>query len=154
LRFAALHRLSDRASKPACRGRGIEGDDTRNWGGVKPRFSLDAFIIWFYNQIMLTVVETPEFLAWARRVWSDDERDAFVDWIARHPDAGEVIPQTNGLRKLRFSRQGMGKQGGARVIYFLRRPEGQIVLLLVYAKAKFDNLRAEFLKKLKEQYDV
>ncbi|GHU30366.1 hypothetical protein AGMMS50256_17170 [Betaproteobacteria bacterium] len=64
-----------------------------------------------------------------------------------------MIPHTNDLRKVRFSRQGMGKQGGARVIYFLRRRDGQIVLALVYAKAKFDNLRPEFLRKLKEQYD-
>ncbi|MDR3158977.1 MAG: hypothetical protein LBU11_08225 [Zoogloeaceae bacterium] len=55
---------------------------------------------------------------------------------------------------MRFSRQGMGKRGGARVIYYLRDKEGQIVLLLVYAKAKFDNLRPEFLRHLKERYDV
>ncbi|MDR2624795.1 MAG: hypothetical protein LBC37_00500 [Zoogloeaceae bacterium] len=103
---------------------------------------------------MLTVVETPEFLAWSENVWSENERNDFVGWIAANPDAGVVIPHTNGLRKLRFSRQGMGKQGGARVIYYLQRPEGQIVLLLVYAKAKFDDLRPEFLRKLKEKYDV
>jgi hypothetical protein len=101
---------------------------------------------------MHTVIETPEFLAWYPQVWSDEARDEFVGWIAEHPDAGDVIPHTNGLRKVRFARQGMGKRGGARVIYYLKRPQGQIVLLLVYAKAKFDNFRPEFLLKLKEQY--
>ncbi len=103
---------------------------------------------------MLTVIETPEFLVWYKGVWSDEERDEFVDWIADNPDAGDVIPHTIGLRKVRFSRSGMGKRGGARVIYYLRNEEGKIVLLLVYAKAKFDNLRPEFLRKLKEKYDV
>jgi len=103
---------------------------------------------------MLTVIETDEFLAWYRQVWSDEERDAFVNWIAKRPEAGNVIPHTGGLRKVRFARQGMGKQGGARVIYYLCKPDGQIVLLLVYAKAKYDNLRPEFLRKLKEKYDV
>jgi len=103
---------------------------------------------------MLTVIETPDFLVWSEQVWSDDERDAFVDWIAAHPDEGSVIPHTGGLRKVRFKRKGMGKQGGARVIYYLRNREGEVVLLLVYAKAKFDNLRPEFLRKLKEKYDV
>ncbi|MDR1228050.1 MAG: type II toxin-antitoxin system RelE/ParE family toxin [Azoarcus sp.] len=103
---------------------------------------------------MLTVVEAPEFLAWYPHVWSDDERDAFVDWISQHPDAGDVIAHAGGLRKVRFSRQGMGKRGGARVIYYLRDKEGLVVLLLVYAKAKFDNLRPEFLRHLKERYDV
>jgi hypothetical protein len=103
---------------------------------------------------MLTVIETSEFLAWYGKVWSDDERDEFIAWIADHPEAGEVIPQTGGLRKVRWSRSGMGKRGGSRVIYFLRRANGQIVLLLVYAKAKFDNLRPEFLKILKEKNDA
>lgn len=103
---------------------------------------------------MLTVIETPEFLAWAKQIWSGDERGEFVDWIARNPDAGDVIPHTGGLRKVRWSRSGMGKRGGSRVIYFLRRADGRITLLLAYAKAKFDNLRPEFLKMLKERNDV
>jgi len=102
---------------------------------------------------MLTVIETEEFLAWYAQVWSDDERDAFVDWIAVNPDEGDVIPGTGGLRKVRWSRAGVGKRGGARVINYLRRSEGQVVLLLVYAKAKYDSLRPEFLRKLKEKHD-
>ena len=47
----------------------------------------------------------------------------------------------------------MGKRGGVRVIYFNRLASGEIVLLMVYAKAKFDNLRPEFLLKLKERFD-
>ena len=48
----------------------------------------------------------------------------------------------------------MGKRGGARVIYYNRLANGDIVLLLVYAKAKFDQLRPELLLKIKEKYDV
>jgi hypothetical protein len=47
----------------------------------------------------------------------------------------------------------MGKRGGARVIYFNRLARGEVVLLLVYTKAKFDNLRPEFLLKLKERFN-
>ena len=54
---------------------------------------------------------------------------------------------------MRWTRQGMGKSSGARVIYFNRLASGEVVLLLVYAKAKFDNLRREFLLKLKERFD-
>jgi hypothetical protein len=45
---------------------------------------------------MLTVIETPEFIAWARDVWGDDERFDFIDWIAKHPEAGDVIPGAGG----------------------------------------------------------
>jgi hypothetical protein len=102
---------------------------------------------------MLTVIETPEFIAWSTQVWSDAERIEFIDWIADNALAGDVIPGAGSLRKVRWSRQGMGKRGGARVIYFNRLASGEIVLLLVYAKAKFDNLRPEFLLKLKERFD-
>jgi hypothetical protein len=100
---------------------------------------------------MHTVVETPEFIAWSAQVWSDTERVEFIDWISENPLAGDVIPGAGSLRKVRWARQGMGKRGGARVIYFNRLANGEIVLLLVYAKAKLDNLRPEFLLKLKER---
>jgi hypothetical protein len=102
---------------------------------------------------MLTVIETPEFIVWASKVWADVDRIAFIDWIADNPLAGDVIPGAGGLRKVRWTRQGMGKRGGARVIYYTRLASGELVLLLVYAKAKFDNLRPEFLLKLKECFD-
>ncbi|PRC94330.1 transcriptional regulator [Solimicrobium silvestre] len=83
----------------------------------------------------------------------DTEREEFIDWIADNPLAGDVISGSGGLRKVRWSRSGMGKSGGARVIYYTRLASGELVLLLVYAKAKFDNLRPEFLLKLKEHFD-
>lgn len=98
---------------------------------------------------MLTVIETPEFIGWAHQIWSDEEREAFIDWIASNPEAGDVIPGVGGLRKVRWRRAGVGKRGGARVIYDLRSTRHEIWLIIVYAKAKFDNLRPEFLLKLK-----
>lgn len=102
---------------------------------------------------MHTVIESPEFIEWSAKVWSDEERMEFIDWISENPLAGEVIPGAGPLRKARWKRQGMGKSSGARVIYFNRLSEGEIALLLVYAKAKFDNLSAAFLMKLKERFD-
>lgn len=97
---------------------------------------------------MLTVIETPIFLRYAAKVWNDDEREAFITWLAEHPDAGDVIPATGGLRKVRWSRPGMGKRGGARVVYMLRTAAGELVLLIVYAKAEHDNLSSAFLRQL------
>ncbi|GHU29028.1 hypothetical protein AGMMS50256_12890 [Betaproteobacteria bacterium] len=66
---------------------------------------------------MRTVVETTDFIRDAMKIWSEAEYDDFVEWIARHPDAGDVIVGTNGARKIRWSRRGAGKSGGVRVIY-------------------------------------
>lgn len=102
---------------------------------------------------MFTIIETPTFIDWSDKVWVESERVEFIDWIADNPLAGDVIPGAGGLRKVRWGRNGMGKRGGVRVIYYTRLTNGELVLLMVYAKAKFDNLRPEFLLKLKEKFD-
>ena len=100
---------------------------------------------------MHTVSETEIFQKYADGVWSESERTEFINWIAANPLAGEVVPGSNGCRKVRWSRAGMGKRGGVRVIYF-NEFEGRIWLLIVYAKAKFDTLPAKFLAQLR--YEV
>ena len=40
------------------------------------------------------------------------------DYVARNPLAGDEMPGTGGLRKLRWSRTGVGKRGAHRVIYY------------------------------------
>lgn len=103
---------------------------------------------------MFTVIETPEFISWAAKVWTDTERADFIGWISVNTEAGDVIPGSGGLRKVRWSRSGMGTRGGARVIYFIRNEKGEVVLILVYAKAKFDNIGTHVLKAIKEKFDA
>jgi mRNA-degrading endonuclease RelE of RelBE toxin-antitoxin system len=98
---------------------------------------------------MFTVAETDAFVRYASAVWSGEEREEFITWIANNPLAGDVVPGTGGLRKVRYSRQGSGKRGGVRVIYFNVLEDGTIWLLIVYSKAKFDNLPTAFLRQLK-----
>ena len=105
-----------------------------------------------YNNSMHTVIETPEFTACAAKVWGMDERHAFIDWIADNPEAGDVIAGTGGLRKVRWSRAGMGKRGGARVIYFVRNARGELVLITVYTKGHIDSIPAHVLRTLTEKY--
>lgn len=92
---------------------------------------------------MRTVAETPIFIRYAEEVWSEVERQEFINFIASNPDAGAVIRGSGGCRKVRWSRVGSGKRGGARVIYFVES-EGTVWLLIVYTKAKFDNLPTSF----------
>jgi len=101
--------------------------------------------------MMFTIIETSVFIQYAQRVWSDEELTEFINWIAANPLAGDVIPHSGGCRKVRWSRSGMGKRGGVRVIYFNQLEAGKIALLIVYAKAKFDSLPIEFIKQLKQE---
>jgi hypothetical protein len=87
----------------------------------------------------ITVAETLPFHRQAVSLWNEEERSAFVDYIALNPDAGDVIPDTGGIRKVRWSRAGTGKRGGVRVIYFYHDASMPLYLLLVYAKAQREN---------------
>ena len=85
-------------------------------------------------------METAVFLRQAEDVWEDAEREAFVNFIAWNPETGDVIPETGGVRKVRWSRSGTGRRGGARVIYFYHNADRPVYLLMVYAKARREDL--------------
>ena len=48
---------------------------------------------------MLTVIETPTFQKQADKVWTTAELHTFIDWIAKNPRAGDVIPDADGLAR-------------------------------------------------------
>ena len=109
----------------------------------------------------VSVIETPLFARQAESIWDENERMALVDFIARNPESGDIIPGTGGVRKVRWSRSGSGKRGGARVIYFYHHMDAPIYLLLAYAKANRTDLTQEekraasaFVALLKQQNPV
>lgn len=84
--------------------------------------------------VPISVVETPEFLSATRKLLSDEERMLLVDYLAYHPTAGDLIPGTGGVRKLRWGLEGRGKRGGARVIYFHHDAGMPLFALTAFAK--------------------
>jgi hypothetical protein len=66
--------------------------------------------------------------------------------------AGEIVPGSGDVRKLRWSREGMDKRGGLRIIYVVQSAENEIWLLTLYAKAKLDNVPGKILKQLLEAF--
>jgi hypothetical protein len=65
-----------------------------------------------------------------KKIWSEDELAGLVDYVARNPEVGDVIPGTGGVRKLRWGRARSGKRGGARVVYFYFHANCPLYLLL------------------------
>jgi len=99
---------------------------------------------------VFTVAETEIFATDAQRIWSEQEKIGFINWIAANPLAGDVIPNSGGCRKVRWSRKGMGKRGGTRIIYFNQMEKGVIWLLVIYAKSVRGNIPASILKQIRE----
>ena len=102
-----------------------------------------------YIESMLTVVETTLFQRQWPLYWTEDERGEFATYIAENPTAGDVIPESGGIRKIRWKRAGSGKSGGLRVIYFIRNVQGEVVLLTLYAKSRIENLTGPKLKEIR-----
>lgn len=102
---------------------------------------------------MLEFIETPFFTKAVLHYLNDDEYAGLQGHMNAHPEAGAVVPSSGGVRKLRWSTGGRGKRGGLRVIYFLRRKQGQIWMLAVYGKSVRENIPAHLLRKMKEAID-
>ena len=62
---------------------------------------------------LVTVVETAVFARRADKLFTTDERDELVAFLATNPSAGDLIEGTGGVRKVRFAAQGKGKSGGS-----------------------------------------
>jgi hypothetical protein len=100
---------------------------------------------------MLTIVESPLFSKLWPDYWTEEERGEFCAFIAGRPDAGDLVPGSGGCRKVRWSRRGVGKRGGVRVVYTARLASGELVLLVIYAKSAQENIPAHVLRKIAEE---
>ena len=91
----------------------------------------------------MVFVELTPFITFRREHWSDDELRALQNFLLASPGAGDVIRGGAELRKLRWSVQGRGKRGGARVIYYRYVAGDQIYLVYAYTKAVVEDLTRE-----------
>lgn len=91
----------------------------------------------------MTVVETVRFLKDADDLIEESDRARLVEFIGANPEAGDVIPETGGVRILRWALPGGGKRGGARVIYFFHNETLPVFLLAMYGKNEKANLTRE-----------
>jgi len=106
-----------------------------------------------YKIGMQTVVETPGYLRQAEELFTEFERENIVSLVATDPECGQVLQGTGGFRKVRVARSGMGKRGGARVIYILRNANFPIFLVAAYAKNEKENLTKQERNQLAKRAD-
>ena len=102
---------------------------------------------------MFTFIESAVFERVCALFLDDDEYSELQQFMMERPDAGNLVPGSGGVRKLRWKRKGMGKRGGLRVIYYVRYQPNEFWMLNLYAKAKQENVPAHVLKQLKETFE-
>jgi hypothetical protein len=89
---------------------------------------------------VLTIAEVPEYIRRSEKLLTEEERREVVDYLAANPKAGDIMEGTGGVRKLRWGRQGRGKSGGVRVIYYVHSELMPLYLLTLFAKNERANL--------------
>ena len=91
----------------------------------------------------MEIIETSLFTKQVQAALSDEEYRAFQLYLLGRPAAGDLIPGSGGLRKVRWGLSGRGKRGGVRMIYYWQSKAGQIFLLFLYPK----NVRSDLSRK-------
>ena len=89
---------------------------------------------------MQTIVELPEFQKRASSLLQGEEKTSIINYLAAHPQSGDLMQGTGGIRKLRWSAKGKGKSGGVRVIYYYHNGSIPLFLLTVFGKGEKANL--------------
>ena len=102
---------------------------------------------------MFTFIESKLFSRVADKHLPDDELARLQHFLSESPEAGDIIRESGGVRKLRWGATGRGKRGGLRIIYYLRSKQGEIWLLTLYAKNVAESIPGPTLKKIKEEID-
>lgn len=101
------------------------------------------------SEILYNFRETSQFTKRVSELLTDEEY-AKLQWrLIEFPDAGDVIKQSGGIRKIRQSAKGKGTRGGARVIYYFAAKNQEILMLDIYAKNEREDLSIEQIRELK-----
>lgn len=106
------------------------------------------------NERFITVYETKYFIKLTEKLLSDKEYVELITYLKANPKDGDVISGTGGIRKLRWARQGSGKSGGVRVIYYFYDKNGILIMLKTYAKNAQSDLAAQEKQKYKNLVKV
>lgn len=97
-------------------------------------------------------VELPAFERYRSAYLDDEAFLALQNLLMSRPEAGDLIADAGGLRKLRFAdeRRGKGKRGGLRVIYYWWVAGFEFWLFTIYDKDEMVDLTAQQRRALKE----
>ena len=98
---------------------------------------------------MFVFIETRLFARLADEYLPDDELARLQHYLNENPEAGDIIRDSGGVRKLRWG----ALRGGFRIIYFLRSKQGEIWLLTLYAKNMAGSISGHVLRKIKGEID-
>jgi mRNA-degrading endonuclease RelE of RelBE toxin-antitoxin system len=92
--------------------------------------------------------ETPVFTKAIVELLDEEGYRVLQLGLLDRPSRGARIRGSGGLRKLRWRRQGQGKRGGLRIIYFWDEASETFYMLYAYPKSEQEDLTVQQLRVL------
>jgi len=102
---------------------------------------------------MFTFIETRLFTRLVQDYLNENEYRVLQEALMNNPEAGNLIPGSGGIRKLRWRAPGRGKRGGFRVIYYAQTKQGMIWMLTMYPKNVAENISARVLRQIRKEIE-
>lgn len=99
----------------------------------------------------LKFIETSVFTKQLMQLLTDEEYCELQSELIKNPEKGRLIKGGLGIRKIRVAYADKGKSGGARAIYYFKKDDQHIYMLLIYPKSEQEDLtpqQTEILTKL------
>lgn len=106
-----------------------------------------------YNRLVFSFIETKLFTRLVQEYLTDEEYWELQKLLIARPNAGDIVPGTGGVRKLRWRAPGRGKRGGYRVIYYAQVERGVIWMLTMYPKNVTDKIPAHVLRAIRQEVE-
>ncbi|HLB41701.1 MAG TPA: type II toxin-antitoxin system RelE/ParE family toxin [Gammaproteobacteria bacterium] len=101
----------------------------------------------------LVFIETKLFTQLVKEYLSDDEYRELQQYIMKNPEVGKIIRGSGGVRKVRWAREGMGKSGGIRTIYYWAKARDQVYMLTMYSKSEKENIDKKTLAQITKELE-
>ena len=96
-------------------------------------------------------IEATAFTKYLYDYLSEDEYIGLQSFLLQYPEAGKLVRGSGGVRKVRWAMSGIGKRGGVRVIYYLKKQDDEIWFLTIYSKSEVENIPAHVLRQIAKE---
>lgn len=100
-------------------------------------------------------VEAPAFNRYRDDYLDDEGFRKLQASLAANPEAGDIVPDAGGVRKLRWrdSRRGKGRRSGLRIVYYCFLSDEEIWLLTLYDKDEMSDMTKNEKQQLKHMLE-
>ena len=102
----------------------------------------------------ITIAEMPTYSADADRIFEGDEQEKLKEFLAVHPENGEIILGTNGVRRIIWPISDQDHRKDTQVIYYFRDLNMPLYMLAISEDGEFADVDDEWREEVSQLVEV